>query len=130
MRLDRKNILFLFVSSFVAGGYAFDDTYDSFVETTLSVVSSSSSSEKERTLVDKYDYPFQLKSMKLTDDGDLLCVTSKGIRQGSGVMIDTCNNDNKRQFWITDKYSRLRLKEKPYLCKFQKEKFLLSLYKT
>lgn len=80
----------------------------------------SQSSQNKRNLshgFNRYNFPFQIQSMKSTEQDTFLCLTAEYIGEGAKLIIDDCDNRNKLQYWKTDIYSRIRSDADRHLCK-------------
>ena len=95
-------------------------------------ITASQSSQNERNLshgFNRYNFPFQIQSMKSTEQDTFLCLTAEYIGEGAKLIIDDCDNRNKLQYWKTDNYSRIRSDADRHLCKnFEFDMFFSSKY--
>ena len=83
------------------------------------IIASQSSQEKRNLRQDynRYNFPFQVQSMKSTEHDTFLCLTAEYNGEGAKLIIDDCDNRNKLQYWKTDNYSRIRSDADRHLCK-------------
>lgn len=86
---------------------------------TLPIIASQSSQNQRNLSHDynRYNFPFQIQSMKRTERDKFLCLTAEYIGEGAKLIIDDCDNHNKLQYWKTDNYSRIRSDADRHLCK-------------